>query len=162
MYMHPSVDPTRTHFFGEFPDFGTDSGSRYCGPRGGIEGRLKQFKQKSGFKFLPWPRFEPRTSEAYTARVFGARGQESSDVTATKVKKKLMQTKHVISKASSSTNEILPGILLLHYIKNCVYIRCARVDVACSYQVYSSGFHCGKLINITLFHLVSFNTKHTF
>ena len=93
--------------------------------------------------------------------MFGARGQKSYfspplkklGVTATKVKKKQMQTKYVISEARSSTNEIL----YYYYIKNCIH----TVNVGCSYQVYFSGFHCGKLISnflkITLFHFVLFN-----
>src|SRR6218665_2762911 len=56
--LHPSVYPSLTQGFGEFPGFWIDSGTRCCGPRGGSEVRMKQ---KSRFKFLPWPGFEPRT-----------------------------------------------------------------------------------------------------
>ena len=40
---------------------GTFSGTRCCGPRGGAGVRMKP---KSRFKFLPWPRFEPRTLQS--------------------------------------------------------------------------------------------------
>src|SRR6218665_989155 len=40
---------------------GTGSGTQCCGPRGGAEVRMKQ---KSRFKFLPWPGFEPRTLQS--------------------------------------------------------------------------------------------------
>src|SRR6218665_1629840 len=42
-----SVDPSLTHFLGEFPG----SGTRCCGPRGGAAGRMEQ---KTRSKFLPW------------------------------------------------------------------------------------------------------------
>ena len=42
-----------------------------------------------------------------------------------------------------------------------LYTYVVPVNVDCSYQVYFSGFHCGKLINnfikITLFHFALFN-----
>src|SRR6218665_1710534 len=67
--------------------------------------------------------------------------------------------KHVISsEARSSTNEIL-YITIIVYQELYTYV--VPVNVGCSYQVYFSGFHCGKLINhfikITLFRFVSFN-----
>ena len=58
MYLHPSVDPSLTHFLGVFPAFGTGFGAQCCGPRGVAGVRMKQ---KSRFKFLSWPEFEPRT-----------------------------------------------------------------------------------------------------
>ena len=66
-----------------------------------------------------------------------------------------MQMKHVISEARNSrpTNEIL---YYYYIISRTVYV--VPVNVECSYQVYFSGFHCGKLINnfikITRFHLI--------
>src|SRR6218665_1642620 len=48
-----SVDPSLTHFLGEFPGLGsTGSGTRCCGPRGGTAVRMEQ---KTRSKFLPWP-----------------------------------------------------------------------------------------------------------
>src|SRR6218665_1381462 len=74
------------------------------------------------------PLFGPGASPLLrgVASVFGARGQKSlsSNVTATKVKKKLMQTKHVISEARSSTNEILSYYYIISTVG--LYIRCAR------------------------------------
>ena len=58
IYLPQSVDPSLTHFLGEFPGFGTGSGTRCCGPRGGAGVCMKQ---KFRFKFLPWMGFEPRT-----------------------------------------------------------------------------------------------------
>jgi len=40
---------------------GTGSGTQCCGPRGGAGVHMKQ---KSHFKFLPWPGFEPRTLQS--------------------------------------------------------------------------------------------------
>ena len=40
---------------------GTSCGTRCCGPRGRAEMLMKQ---KSRFKFLPWPGFEPRTLQS--------------------------------------------------------------------------------------------------
>src|SRR6218665_4036311 len=66
--------------------------------------------------------------------------------------------KHVISEARSSTNEILYITIILYQE---LYTYVVPVNVECSYQVYFSGFHCGKLINnfvkITIIHFVSFN-----
>jgi len=45
--------------------FGNGSGTRYCGPRGGTGVCMKQ---KSPFKFLPWPGFEPRTFAVWWPR----------------------------------------------------------------------------------------------
>jgi len=53
IYLHPSVDPSLTHFFDEFPG----SCTRCCGPKGGAGLHMKQ---TSRFKCRPWPLFEPR------------------------------------------------------------------------------------------------------
>src|SRR6218665_3939411 len=50
-----SVDPSLTHFLGEFPGlvyWHWWSGTRCCGPRGGTAVRMEQ---KIRSKFLPWP-----------------------------------------------------------------------------------------------------------
>src|SRR6218665_996368 len=48
-----SVDPSLTHFLGDFPGLGLHgSGTRCCGPRGGTAVRMEQ---KIRSKFLPWP-----------------------------------------------------------------------------------------------------------
>ena len=52
MYLHPPVDPSLTHFIGEFPGLGLALVPRCCGPRGGAIARMKP---KSRFKCLPWP-----------------------------------------------------------------------------------------------------------
>src|SRR6218665_575277 len=50
-YLHPFGRPF-TYFIGKFLGFGTGSGTRCCGPRGGATVRMEQ---KSRSKFLPWP-----------------------------------------------------------------------------------------------------------
>src|SRR6218665_2618891 len=61
------------------------------------------------------------------------------------VKQEVVQTKYYIT------------IILYQEL----YTYIVPVNVGCSYRVYFSGFHCGKLINnfikITLFNFVSFN-----
>src|SRR6218665_4033062 len=63
------------------------------------------------------------------------------------VKQEVVQTKYYIT------------IILYQEL----YTYVVPVNVGCSYKVYFSGFHCGKLINnfikITLFHFVSFNPE---
>ena len=65
-----SLRPTYLHPFGRFFTYSlvrwvsrlvTGSGTQCCGPIGGAELRMKQ---KSRFKSLPWPRFEPRTLQS--------------------------------------------------------------------------------------------------
>src|SRR6218665_1105699 len=46
------VDPSLIYFLGEFPGFGTGSGTRCCGPRSGTAVLMEE---KTRFKFLPWP-----------------------------------------------------------------------------------------------------------
>ena len=57
MYLHPSVDPSLTYFLCEFPG----SGTQCCSPRGGA---WVCIKQKSCFKFMSMPGFEPRTLQS--------------------------------------------------------------------------------------------------
>ena len=52
MYQRPLINPSLTHFCGWVSRLGIGFGTRCCGPRGGAGVRTKQ---KSRFKFLPWP-----------------------------------------------------------------------------------------------------------
>src|SRR6218665_3519565 len=54
----PIGRPFSYSLFRRVPRLWTGSGTRCCGPRGGEGVRVKQ---KSRFKFFPWPKFEPRT-----------------------------------------------------------------------------------------------------
>src|SRR6218665_1804478 len=45
------VDPSLTHFLGEFPRLGAGPGTRCCGPRR----TSVRMEQKTRSKFLPWP-----------------------------------------------------------------------------------------------------------
>src|SRR6218665_2699220 len=58
MHQHPSVDPSLTHFLGELSGLGLALVPDVVVPEAeqGVH-----MKQKSRFKFLPWPGFEPRT-----------------------------------------------------------------------------------------------------
>src|SRR6218665_2980098 len=59
MYLHPSVYPSLTHFFGEVPCLVQALVPDVVLSIGGAGVRMKQ--RKSLFKFLHWPGFEPRT-----------------------------------------------------------------------------------------------------
>jgi len=61
VYLHPSVDPSLTHFSGEFPGLGLALVPDAVVPEGGEGVRMKQ---KSCFKCLPWPEFESRTLQS--------------------------------------------------------------------------------------------------
>src|SRR6218665_260403 len=54
--LHSSVDPSLTHFLGDFPGLGLALVSGVVVPEAGV-----CTKQKSHSKFLPWPGFEPWT-----------------------------------------------------------------------------------------------------
>ena len=60
-YLHPFGRPFTCSLFRRVSRLGTDTGIRSCGPRGGTDVCMKQ---KSRFKFLLWPGFEPRTLQS--------------------------------------------------------------------------------------------------
>ena len=57
MYLHTSVDPSLTHFLGEFPGLGLALVLDVVVPE-------VRTKHKSHFKFQPWPGSEPRTLQS--------------------------------------------------------------------------------------------------
>ena len=64
MYLQPLVDLSLTHFLGEFPGLGLALVPDVVDPEAEHGVRMRQ---KSRFKFLPWPGFEPRTWQMSTA-----------------------------------------------------------------------------------------------
>src|SRR6218665_395155 len=58
IYLQPSVDPSPTHFFGEFPGLGLALVPDIVFPE------AERMQQKYRFKFLPWSGFEPRTLQS--------------------------------------------------------------------------------------------------
>ena len=68
MYLHPSVDPSLTHFLGVFPGLGLAMVPNVVV----AEAEQRCVKQKSRFKFLPWPGFEPCSLMATNVHVWSA------------------------------------------------------------------------------------------
>src|SRR6218665_2384481 len=61
MYLQPIRQPFTYSLLSVSSKLWTCSGTRFCGPRGGAGVRMHQ---KSRFKFLSWPGFEPRTLQS--------------------------------------------------------------------------------------------------